>query len=162
MSAIQLSVVIPVYNEEQGLQALFDRLYPALDKLAIPYEVIFVNDGSRDRSLELLTTYSSADRRVKVISFRRNFGQTAAMDAGFRHASGQIVIPMDADLQNDPADIPAMLKKLDEGFDAVSGWRKDRQDAFLNRKLRESRGSWRAVTVCRKEGKLGRDRFREI
>lgn len=130
-----VSVVIPVFNEEESLPRLHTTLTEELEKLGQTWEIVYCDDGSRDRSLELLTTYSAADRRVKVISFRRNFGQTAAMDAGFRHASGQVVIPMDADMQNDPADIAMLLSELDGGFDVVKGWRKDRKDTFVNRTL---------------------------
>ena len=129
----QLSIVVPVFNEEENLAELGAQIRSALR--GIEYEVLFVDDGSVDRSFELLKKLAAEESRFKVVRLATNFGQTAAMSAGIAHATGQIIGFLDSDLQNDPADIPAMLKKLDEGFDAVSGWRKDRQDAFLNRKL---------------------------
>jgi glycosyltransferase involved in cell wall biosynthesis len=107
----------------------------ALANTALVYELLLVDDGSSDRSFLLLKDIAAQDQRVKVIRFRRNFGQTAAMAAGFDAASGRVVVPMDGDLQNDPTDIPKLLAKIDEGYDVVSGWRKDRQDTFINRKL---------------------------
>ncbi|MBM4356204.1 MAG: glycosyltransferase family 2 protein [Deltaproteobacteria bacterium] len=130
-----VSVVIPVFNEEESLPRLHAVLTEELEKLGRTWEILFCDDGSSDRSLELLRSYSAADSRIKVISFRRNFGQTAAMDAGFRHAAGEVVIPMDADLQNDPADIAMLLSELDGGYDVIKGWRKDRKDTFVNRTL---------------------------
>ena len=131
----EISVVIPLYNEEESIPELYRQLTAVMEELARPYEVIVVNDGSRDRSLELLRALHAQDRRWRIISFRRNFGQTAGFAAGFDHARGEIVITMDADLQNDPAGIPLLLDKMAEGFDVVSGWRKHRQDAFLSRRL---------------------------
>ncbi|NOT62125.1 MAG: glycosyltransferase family 2 protein [Acidobacteria bacterium] len=131
----KLSLFLPVYNEEENLPRLNAKIFEAMAALGQTFEIIYVDDGSRDRSLELLEQFATADSRVKVIAFRRNYGQTAAMAAGIHAAQGEILIPMDADLQNDPADIKRLLDKLDEGFDVVSGWRKDRQDAFLSRTL---------------------------
>jgi glycosyltransferase involved in cell wall biosynthesis len=130
-----LSVILPVYNEAPNLEQLNLKLTDALERLARSYEVIYVDDGSTDRSLALLREIAARDFRVRVISLRRNYGQTAAMSAGIDHSRGQILIPMDADLQNDPADIGRLLEKLDEGYDVVSGWRKDRKDAWLTRQL---------------------------
>ena len=130
-----LSIVIPVYNEEENIPALRERLAAALDPLGRPFEVIFVNDGSKDGTERLLEGLCAADPRVKAVHFTRNFGQTAAMMAGIRYASGEIIIPMDGDLQNDPGDIPKLLAKLDEGYDVVSGWRQDRKDHALRRNL---------------------------
>ena len=130
-----LSVILPVYNEAPNLEQLNLKLTDALERLARSYEVIYVDDGSTDRSLALLREIAARDPRVRVISLRRNYGQTAAMSAGIDHSRGQILIPMDADLQNDPADIGRLLEKLDEGYDVVSGWRKDRKDAWLTRQL---------------------------
>lgn len=132
-----LSVVIPVYNETESLRSLHSEVDAALRGLTTAgYEIIFVDDGSTDRSFELCRDIQKEDpEHVRVIAFRRNFGQTAAMSAGFDHARGDVIIPMDADLQNDPADIPKLLAKLDEGFDVVSGWRANRQDKALSRKL---------------------------
>ncbi len=132
----ELSLVIPVYNEEENLPLLFDAIQNAVTPLSIPWEVIFVDDGSGDDSLKTLKTLAAQDRaHVRVISFRRNFGQTAAIAAGIDHARGEIIVLLDADMQNDPADIPMLLEKLEEGYDVVSGWRKDRKDNALTRTL---------------------------
>jgi glycosyltransferase involved in cell wall biosynthesis len=130
-----LSIVIPVYNEEQNIPILHERLVQSLAVLGRPYEMIFVNDGSVDGTEAALTRLCAADPLVKAVHFRRNFGQTAAMMAGIRYAAGEIIIPMDGDLQNDPADIAKLLAKLDEGYDVVSGWRQDRKDHALRRNL---------------------------
>ncbi len=130
-----LSIVVPIYNEEENIPPLYDRVTTALAGTGIDYELILVDDGSSDGSFMLLKQLAENDQRVKVIRFRRNFGQTAAMSAGFGVARGKVVVPMDGDLQNDPADIPMLLSKIDEGYDVVSGWRKDRQDTFINRRL---------------------------
>jgi glycosyltransferase involved in cell wall biosynthesis len=130
-----LSVTIPMYNEEQNIAPLYERLVRALEPLGKPFEVIFVNDGSTDGSERALDALGGKDPRIKVVHFRRNFGQTAAMMAGIRYASGDIIIPMDGDLQNDPEDIGKLLAKLDEGYDVVSGWRQDRKDHALRRRL---------------------------
>ncbi len=131
----KLSIFLPVYNEEENLERLHEKLVAAMAELGQSFEAIYVDDGSADRSLELLKKFAASDRRVRVISFRRNYGQTAAMAAGIDAARGEVLIPMDADLQNDPADIKRLLAKLDEGYDVVSGWRKDRRDPFLTRVL---------------------------
>jgi glycosyltransferase involved in cell wall biosynthesis len=130
-----LSITIPVYNEEENLGPLHDLLIRALEPLGKPFEIILVNDGSTDGSERALEALARKDPRVKVVNFRRNFGQTAAMMAGIHYASGEIIIPMDGDLQNDPADIARLLAKLDEGYDVVSGWRQDRKDHALRRNL---------------------------
>ncbi len=130
-----LSLVIPVYNEEENLSVLFDAVTKAMTSLKKPWEVIFVNDGSTDQSLKVLRGLAKKDQHVRVIVFRRNFGQTAAISAGIDHAKGDVVVLLDADLQNDPADIPMLLSKLDEGYDVVSGWRKDRKDNAITRTL---------------------------
>ncbi|HHL39512.1 MAG TPA: glycosyltransferase [Deltaproteobacteria bacterium] len=129
-----VSVVIPVYNEEESIQPLYEELTAVLATLGRPYEIVFVDDGSRDASLERLEEIQRRDGRVVVVSLRRNFGQTAAMAAGFEYARGDIIVTMDADLQNDPRDIPALLEKTDR-YDVVSGWRKQRKDRFLTRRL---------------------------
>lgn len=131
----RLSVVIPLYNEEESIPHLQTALTAALERQAEPYEIIVVDDGSRDGSYALLRQWAEADPRLTVIRLRRNFGQTAAFSAGFDHARGEVVITMDADLQNDPDDIPKLMAKIDEGFDIVSGWRINRQDRYLDRKL---------------------------
>lgn len=132
-SPVALSIIIPVYNEEDNLQPLYQALKTILDSLATPYEVIMVDDGSVDGSHQQLDQIANQDQNFKIIYFRRNFGQTAALMAGIEQARGEVIIPMDADLQNDPKDIPRLLEKLAEGYDVVSGWRKDRQDKTLTR-----------------------------
>ena len=119
-----LSLVIPVYNEEHDLPQLFVKLRDALGPL--DHEVIFVNDGSRDGSFNVLRETSSTEPRFKALDFRRNFGQSAAINTGIQHVGGEVIVIMDSDLENDPADIPALLARSDEGFDVVSGWRRDR------------------------------------
>ena len=132
---MDLSVVIPIYYEEANIRPLYEAVTGVLDPTGLSYEIITVDDGSGDGSFAVLKELALADARVRVIRFRRNFGQTAAMAAGFEAARGAVIIPMDGDLQNDPADIPLLLEKIREGYDVVSGWRKDRQDAFINRTL---------------------------
>jgi glycosyltransferase involved in cell wall biosynthesis len=134
-NAPRLSLFLPVYNEEENLPAMHRKILEAMDKLGQSFEVIYVDDGSSDKSFALLREIAADDSRVRVIGFRRNYGQTAAMAAGIDAARGEILIPMDADLQNDPADVARLLEKLDEGYDVVSGWRASRQDAFLTRTL---------------------------
>lgn len=131
----RLSIVVPVYNEQENLAALHTAITTALAETNETYELIYVDDGSRDGGFGYLTQVAAGDQRVKLIRLRRNFGQTAAMAAGFDHAVGAVIVPLDADLQNDPRDIPRLLAKLDEGYDVVSGWRKDRQDTFVTRIL---------------------------
>lgn len=142
MNDLNISVVIPAYNEEENIPILYEKLKRVLESLQKEYEIIFVDDGSTDRTWEVLKDIAQKDKRVKLIRFRKNYGQTAAMYAGFEHASGEVVITMDADLQNDPEDIPLLLNKLEEGYDIVSGWRKDRKDPFLSRKLPSMIANW--------------------
>src|ERR1043166_9437603 len=124
-----LSLIVPVYNEEQNVPLLFDQIQQAMKSLNCSWEVVVVEDGSKDGSLHALEALIAKDaEHVRVIVFRRNFGQTAAIAAGVDYSQGNIIILLDADLQNDPADIPVLLAKLNEGYDLVSGWRKDRQD----------------------------------
>lgn len=130
-----LTVTIPVYNEAGNIIQLYERLIAALDALDLRWEAVFVDDGSRDETPMLLDTLAARDERIVVIHFRRNYGQTAALMAGLDHARGEIIVPLDGDLQNDPADIGRLLSRLDEGFDVVSGWRKDRQDNAIKRNL---------------------------
>jgi glycosyltransferase involved in cell wall biosynthesis len=127
--------VVPIYNEEESIPHLYERLTTELDTLGYPYEIIAIDDGSRDRSFALLRDLAARDERLRVVRFRRNFGQTAGFSAGFRRALGEVVVTIDADLQNDPADIGTLLTRLDEGYDVVSGWRAHRQDPFWNRRL---------------------------
>ncbi|MCA9654434.1 MAG: glycosyltransferase family 2 protein, partial [Myxococcales bacterium] len=132
---MDLSVVVPIYNEEESIPELVSEVRDALQDTGLKYELICVDDGSSDKSLKVLTDLSKDDPTLKICELRRNFGQTAAMQAGFDAAVGRVVVSLDADLQNDPHDIPAMLAKLDEGFDMVAGWRAGRKDTFLNRRL---------------------------
>lgn len=133
--SLDLSVVVPIYNEEDNLRALYGNIVSALDGNGLEYELILVDDGSADSSYQILRDIALLDERVKVIRFRRNFGQTAAMAAGFDASRGDVIVPMDGDLQNDPNDIPRLLEKIRNGYDVVSGWRKERRDAFINRKI---------------------------
>ena len=133
MTGPHLSVIVPIFNEEGSIDRLLERLFAVLDGLQYRFEIITVNDGSRDTSLALLRAAAEHRPELKIVNFRRNYGQTAAMMAGIDHASGDIIVAIDADLQNDPDDIPALLAKLEEGFDVVSGWRKHRQDAAIRR-----------------------------
>ena len=143
---LDLSVILPVYNEEESIPLLLEELIPVLDKMGISFEVICIDDGSRDNSFAELKKLRQADDRVRVVRFRRNFGQTAAFAAGFDRARGDVVITMDADLQNDPADIPNLLQKMDEGFDVVSGWRVKRWQegvkSFITRKIPSATANW--------------------
>lgn len=132
---MDFSIVVPIYNEQDNIEALYSAITTALDSCGQQFEVILVDDGSVDNSWNMLAQVAQRDSRFKVIRFRRNFGQTAAMSAGFDAASGDIIIPMDGDLQNDPADIPLLIQKLNEGYDVVSGWRSNRQDTFVTRKI---------------------------
>ncbi|MGI9107704.1 MAG: glycosyltransferase family 2 protein [Pyrinomonadaceae bacterium] len=132
---MDLSVFLPVYNEEPNLLPLHAKMTDALAALGRTAEIIYVDDGSSDSSLEVLRQIAARDARVRVVALRRNYGQTAAMSAGIDAARGRVLIPMDADLQNDPADIKRLLEKLDEGYDVVSGWRKHRQDKAVTRKF---------------------------
>jgi glycosyltransferase involved in cell wall biosynthesis len=131
----EVSVFLPVYNEEPNLPPLHAKLDEALKALDRTAEIIYVDDGSSDGSLRVLRQLAQLDSRVRVVALKRNYGQTAAMAAGIDAAQGQVLIPMDADLQNDPADIVRLLEKLDEGYDVVSGWRKNRQDKVITRKI---------------------------
>jgi glycosyltransferase involved in cell wall biosynthesis len=133
MSPPDISVVVPVYNEEENITPLHGKIDEALKKLGLTYEILYVDDGSRDRSFALLSDIAARDANAKVIRFRRNFGQTAAMAAGMNYAKGEVIIPLDADLQNDPADIPRLLEKINEGYDVVSGWRKKRKDNTIRK-----------------------------
>lgn len=128
-----LSLVVPVYEEAGNLRPLHRAIVAALDGAGLPFECIYVDDGSTDASAQELRELAEEDNRVRVIRFVRNYGQTAALTAGIRHAKNPLLVTLDADLQNDPADIPAMLERLNEGYDVVCGWRKDRQDAALTR-----------------------------
>jgi len=132
---VDISIVVPVYNEQDNVGAVYTAISSALQAMGCAYEIIMVDDGSSDGSYSVLTRLAAEDAALKVIRFRRNFGQTAAMSAGFDYANGDIIIPMDGDLQNDPADIPRLVAKIHEGYDVVSGWRRDRKDTFISRKI---------------------------
>jgi glycosyltransferase involved in cell wall biosynthesis len=138
-----LSVVIPVYNEEENVQPLHNSIREALSDLDKPWEVVYIDDGSSDDSLSILESIAAENPETTiVIAFRRNFGQTAAVAAGIDFAHGEIIVLMDADMQNDPADIPLLLQKIDDGYDVVSGWRRNRKDAFISRTLPSRIANW--------------------
>lgn len=138
-----LSLIVPVYNEEKNLPLLIEAIRAALEPLPYTWEVILVDDGSEDNSLQVMTQLAEEySERLRVVSFRRNFGQTAAIAAGLDYARSEIIILLDADLQNDPADIPMLLEKLDEGYDLVSGWRRRRQDKYITRTLPSNLANW--------------------
>ncbi|UCD49809.1 MAG: glycosyltransferase family 2 protein [Phycisphaerales bacterium] len=133
-SQIELSVVVPLLDEQDNLRSLYEQITGALEG-RYEYEIIFIDDGSTDDSFDILRGFHDSDPRVRVLRFRRNFGQTAALSAGFEHARGRVIVALDADLQNDPADIPMLVSKLEEGYDVVSGWRKKRHDNAVTRLL---------------------------
>ncbi len=137
-----LSIVIPIHNEEPAILPLYDRLTHVLEGLQKPYEIIFVDDASTDRSFDLLANLVETDGRLKVIRLRRNFGQTAALAAGFDEAQGAVIVSLDGDLQHDPGDIPALLAKIEEGYDIASGWRKNRIDNAVTRKIPSRIANW--------------------
>lgn len=132
---MELSVIIPCFNEKENIKLLYRELKTVLASLGIDYEIIYIDDGSSDGSFEIIKELALSDSAVKAIGFKKNFGQTAALTAGFDMARGEVIIPLDGDLQNDPADIPRFLSVLEQGFDVVSGWRKQREDNILTRKL---------------------------
>jgi len=142
MKDVALSIVIPIYNEEGNIEPLYREIEGALEGLGVEYEILAIDDGSTDDSFTVLKRLHEEDPRVRVIRFRRNFGQTAAFAAGFDAAWGEMVVTLDADLQNDPADIPLLLSKIEEGYDVVSGWRVGRKDPFLTRRLPSMVANW--------------------
>jgi glycosyltransferase involved in cell wall biosynthesis len=133
--SMDISIVVPIYNEHENVEAVYTAISSVLNSMDCSYEIVMIDDGSSDGSYSVLTRLAAQDTALKVIRFRRNFGQTAAMSAGFDHAKGDIIIPMDGDLQNDPADIPRLVEKIHDGYDVVSGWRRDRKDTFFSRKI---------------------------
>jgi len=137
-----LSIVVPIHNEEESILPLYDRLTSVLFALGRPYEILFIDDASSDRSFELLSNLVQTDARLKVLRLRRNFGQTAALSAGFHEARGKVIIAMDGDMQHAPEDIPALLNKIDEGYDIASGWRKERVDNPITRKIPSRVANW--------------------
>jgi glycosyltransferase involved in cell wall biosynthesis len=137
-----LSIVIPIHNEEPAILRLYDRLTTVLEAIARPYEIVFVDDASTDRSFELMANLVETDARLRIVRLRRNFGQTAALAAGFDEARGEVIISMDGDLQHAPEDLPALLVKIDEGYDIASGWRADRRDNLVMRKIPSRIANW--------------------
>jgi glycosyltransferase involved in cell wall biosynthesis len=131
----EISIVVPLYNEEDSLRPLYAAITGAVEPLGVAFEIVFVDDGSKDATVQIADEIARADSRVCLVKFRRNYGQTPAMAAGIAQASGDVIITMDGDLQNDPADIGALLRKIDEGYDIVVGWRFDRQDKLVSRKI---------------------------
>lgn len=142
MGNTMLSIVIPIHNEEPAILPLYDRLTVVMEQIQRPYEIIFVDDASTDKSFDLLANLVETDARLKVIRLRRNFGQTAALAAGFDEAAGTIIISLDGDLQHEPEDIPLLLAKIDEGWDIASGWRKNRIDNAVTRKFPSRIANW--------------------
>jgi len=136
------SIVVPFHNEEENVTALYDRLKQVMEQVGDRFELVFVDDGSSDKTYKLLEEIAAVDSRVLVVKLRRNFGQTSALAAGFDHASGEYILAMDGDLQHDPNDIPAFLEKLEEGYEVVSGWRKERFDNFLMRQIPSRCANW--------------------
>src|SRR5581483_9674740 len=147
MRVRMLSIVVPIHNEEPSILPLYDRLTSVLLQLRRPYEIIFVDDASTDRSYELLANLVQTDQRLKVVRLRRNFGQTAALSAGFHEAKGEVIVAMDGDLQHAPEDIPALLQGIERGYDIASGWRKDRVDNPISRKLPSRIANWLMAKV---------------
>ncbi len=144
---MQISIVIPIHNEEPSILPLYDRLTGVMEKVRKPYEILFVDDASTDRSFDLLANLVETDGRLKVIRLRRNFGQTAALAAGFDEAQGSVIISLDGDLQHAPEDIPALLAKIEEGYDIASGWRKNRVDNAMTRKFPSRIANWLMAKV---------------
>lgn len=142
-----ISIIVPVLNEQDAVRELYRELHEVLERWQRPYEILFVNDGSTDGTAAILDELAQQDRALTIIHFRRNHGQTAALTAGIDHARGAIIVPIDGDLQNDPADIPALVAKLEEGYDVVSGWRKDRQDRALSRRVPSRIANWLISTI---------------
>ncbi len=147
MDELELSIIVPLYNEEESIRPLHAAITEAVVPLNMSFEILFVDDGSLDRTVEIGRDLASNDPHVRIIKFRRNYGQTPAMAAGIDHARGKVLITMDGDLQNDPADIPEFLKKIDEGYDIVVGWRRRRQDKFLTRILPSKIANWLIAQV---------------
>src|SRR5262245_32728833 len=133
---MSISVVVPICNELDNIHPLYQQLAAVLPSIGKSWEIVFVDDGSTDGSSDRLKDLASRDEKVRVVRFRRNYGQTAALQAGIQHASGDVIVTLDGDLQNDPLDIPTLVAKLDEGYDLVHGWRKQRHDTLITRKIR--------------------------
>jgi len=148
MDEPKYSIVVPLYNEENNVLPLYSRIVDVMSGVDAPFEIVFVDDGSRDATFKILSEISTADTRVTVVRLRKNFGQTAGLKAGFDFARGGVVISMDGDLQHDPAEIPAFIAKINEGYDIVSGWRLRRRDAWLTRQLPSRTANWLMAKLC--------------
>ena len=146
---LSLSIVVPIFNEEKNLPELYEEITKSCIGLNLPYEIIFVDDGSWDLSFPVLRGIQKEDSKVKVIRLRKNFGQTAALSAGFDYAKGEVIITLDADLQNDPQDFALLLEKIREGYDIVSGWRKKRKDRLLTRRIPSAIANWLISRITR-------------
>jgi len=145
---IRYSIVVPLYNEQDNVRPLYSRIVKAMTGVAGTYEIVFIDDGSRDNTFKILSEICDDDARVTGVRLRKNFGQTAGLKAGFDFARGDVIISMDGDLQHDPAEIPAFVTKIDEGYDIVSGWRLERRDAWLTRKLPSRIANWLMAKLC--------------
>src|SRR5215467_12089610 len=145
---IAYSIAVPLYNEQDNVLPLYTRIVEAMVDVGGPYEIVFVDDGSRDATHKMLSEIAAADSRVTVVRLRKNFGQTAGLKAGFDYARGEVIISMDGDLQHDPAEIPAFISKIQEGYDIVSGWRYQRRDAWLTRQLPSRTANWLMAKLC--------------
>lgn len=139
---IDLSIIVPLYNEEDSVTPLYEAIVNSVDRMKLNYEILFVDDGSKDNTVPVASKLAAQDKRLRIIKFRRNYGQTPAMAAGIDNANGKILVTMDGDLQNDPDDIPMLVRKIDEGFDIVVGWRHNRQDKLITRKIPSKIANW--------------------
>ena len=139
---MDLSIIVPLYNEEECVTLLYEAIVKSVDTMGIDYEILFVDDGSKDKTVPIASALAAKDKRLRVVKFRRNYGQTPAMAAGIDNANGKIIGTMDGDLQNDPDDIPMLVRKIDEGFDIVVGWRHKRQDKLITRKIPSKIANW--------------------
>ena len=140
--SINMSIIVPLYNEQDSVQPLYEAIVRAVEPLGRPFEMVFVDDGSKDDTVALATALARRDSRLRIVKFRRNYGQTAAMAAGIEHANGEVLVTMDGDLQNDPADIALLLEQIEAGFDLVVGWRHNRQDKLITRKIPSRIANW--------------------
>src|SRR5947208_2159100 len=148
METTNYSIVVPLYNEQDNVLPLYSRILEAMTMVSGTYEIVFVDDGSRDSTYKILSEIAATDSRVTVVRLRKNFGQTAGLKAGFDFARGDVIISMDGDLQHDPAEIPAFIAKIQEGYDIVSGWRYQRRDAWLTRRLPSQTANWLMAKLC--------------
>ncbi len=139
---MDLSIIVPLYNEEESVTPMYDAIVQSVDRMGVNYEILFVDDGSKDNTVPIASKLAAKDKRLRIVKFRRNYGQTPAMAAGIDNACGKTLITMDGDLQNDPDDIPMLVEKLEEGFDIVVGWRHNRQDKLITRKIPSKIANW--------------------